>query len=174
MFRRDDADAEGIIVGGIKLAKQYTTFARGNLTNNEKDHPGLGFTVAYNGGNTGESTIYIYNKGISDIANGPGSNLVRQEFDRATRDALEVPDHLPGRKVTLIGRYGTGTPERGQEFLCAEFVLTDVSGSRRTFLYLTGASGNFVKIRVTLRTNDPSDPSARDFADALASQLWHR
>jgi hypothetical protein len=164
--------AEDIFVGAVKLAKQYTTFTRGNVTNNERENPGFGFTVAYNGGNTGESTIYIYNKGFSEIADGPGSNLVRQEFDQATRDVLAVADHMPGRRVALISRYGTVTPERGQAFLCAEFVLTDVSGSRRTFLYLTGASGNFVKIRVTLRTNDPTDPSARDFADALASQLW--
>ncbi len=47
----NEACAEGIVVGAGKLAKQYTTFTRGNVTNNERENPGFGFTVAYNGGN---------------------------------------------------------------------------------------------------------------------------
>jgi hypothetical protein len=81
---------------------------------------------------------------------------------------------LPGKKIALVDRYGTGSPERGREFLCYEFVLSDELGSRRTFLYVTGAASRFVKIRVTLRTNDAKDPAARNFADAVAGRLWRK
>jgi hypothetical protein len=47
-------------------------------------------------------------------------------------------------------------------------------GSRRTFLYVTGAANRFVKIRVTLRTNDAKDPAARNFADTVAGALWRK
>src|SRR5260221_8860269 len=116
--------AEDIIVGGVKLARQCAVFVRGAVTNNERENPGLGFTVAYNGDDTGESTVYIYNKWLSEISDGPESGLVRQEFDQATRDVLALSGQIPGRKVELIDRYGTGSPERGLQFLCAEFVLT--------------------------------------------------
>ena len=64
-----------------------------------------------------------------------------------------------------------GAPERGPEFLCAEFTILDGVGKRRTFLYLTAAKGQFVKLRVTLQTNDATDPTARNFADAFASRF---
>jgi hypothetical protein len=38
---------------------------------------------------------------------------------------------------------------------------------------MTAAKGQFVKLRVTLQTNDATDPTARNFADAFASRLWH-
>jgi len=49
-----------------------------------------------------------------------------------------------------------------------------VNASRRTFLYVTGAANRFVKVRVTLHTNDVRHPAARDFVDAIGSQLWRR
>jgi hypothetical protein len=85
---------------------------------------------------------------------------------------LALPGYVPSTTVKLVDRYGTGTPERGQEFLCAEFILTEVRDLRRSFLYLTGAGEKFLKIRVTLMTNDATSPEARNFADAVASGLW--
>jgi hypothetical protein len=95
------------------------------------------------------------------------------EFNQATHDVLSVGRPAAG-SVELASRYGTGAPERGKEFLCAEFMLRDDLGSRRTFLYVTGAAHKFLKIRVTLRTNDAADPTARNFADAVASSLWKK
>jgi hypothetical protein len=80
------------------------------------------------------------------------------EFKEVTREVLSRP--MAAEQIELVDRYGTGSPERGKEFLCAEFNLRDNYGSRLTFLYLTGAAGKFVKIRVTLRTNDPTDQTA--------------
>jgi hypothetical protein len=100
------------------------------------------------------------------------SRLVQEEFDRATQDVVDLHGSRPCTRLQLVGRYGVGAPDTGPTFLCAEFVLSDFNGSRRTFVYLTAASEKFVKVRITLRTNDVTDPTARNFADALASQLW--
>jgi hypothetical protein len=164
--------------GGLTLPNEdhleaaYAGFTRGKTINYERGHPGLGHSVAYRG-DQGEATIYIYTKGQSNIPDGPRSETVMLEFNEATSEVLSLAQSAGGR-IELVERYGTGSPERGEEFLCAEFNLTDNYGSRRTFLYLTGATGNFVKIRVTLRTNEPTDPTARNFADAVAGGLWGR
>ena len=168
-----DARAETISVGGITLEAKYAGFTIGHVTDNEKAHPGLGYTVAYHGGDRGEATIYIYTNGQKDIPDGPSSNTIMAEFNQATRDVLSVGRPVPG-SVELVSRYGTGTPERGMEFLCAEFVVKDDLGKRRTFFYVTGAAQNFLKIRVTLRTDEATDPTARNFADAVAIWLWKK
>jgi len=119
---------------------------------------------------SGRSHDLRLQQGQCDIPDGPISETVMAEFNQATREILSFGQSA-GRTIELVSRYGTGSPERGKELLCAEFILSDDSGSRRTFVYLTGAAGNFVKIRVTLRTNDATDPTARNFADAVASRL---
>jgi hypothetical protein len=166
----DDTSNGSILVGGIALDNAYAGFTLGKVTNNESEYPGYGFNVAYNGGQQGEATVYVYNKGQGNIGYGPLSSAVLSEFNQATREVLSLKESAD-RKIELVSRYGTGSPERGKEFLCAEFILSDGFGSRRTFVYITGVGGNFLKIRVTLRTNDEANPMARDFADAVAAGL---
>jgi hypothetical protein len=160
-------------VGGIALDNTYAGFTLGKITNNEREYPGYGFTVAYNGGHQGEATLYVYNKGQANIGDGPLSSAVLSEFNQATREVLSLGGRAD-RKIELVARYGTGSPERGKEFLCAEFILSDGFGSRRTFVYITGVGENFLKIRVTLRTNDEANPMARNFADAVAAGLGRK
>jgi hypothetical protein len=167
----DDARSERIWVNGVALDAAYAGFSRGKVIDNEKAHPGYGYTVAYRGGSRGEATIYVYRKRQREIPDGPISKTVMAEFNQVTREILSLGQSA-GRNIELVSRYGTGSPERGKEFLCAEFILSNETGSLRTFVYLTGAAGNFVKIRVTLRTNDAADPTARNLADAVASGLW--
>jgi len=167
------ARGESISVGGVALESAYAGFSRGNVTDNEKENPGYGYTVAYHGGNRGEATVYVYNKNQRKIPDGPTSEVVKAEFDRATDEVLSL-GALGGREIELVSRFWTVSAERGEEFLCADFVVSDSLGPRRTFVFMTGAGGNFVKIRVTLRTNDPTDPTARNFADAVASRLWRK
>ena len=78
-------------------------------------HPGYGVTVAYHGGERGEATVYVYNKGQQDIADGPSSETVRAEFDQATGEALQV-GQLTGKKTELVSQMA-GSPERGKEFV---------------------------------------------------------
>ncbi len=161
-------------IEGIRLSREHSGFVFQQQVDNEKEAPGLGFTFAYHDGEQGEATVYIYNKLQAEIPNGPMSQSVRKEFDQATQEIFALGKLIKDGQIDLVGRYGTGTPKTGPEFLCAEFILTDSVGSRRTFLYLSGAGSHFVKIRVTLKTNDATDPTARNFADSVASQLWNR
>lgn len=155
-------------VNGIELLRIYAGFEQGAITNNETNHTGLGYSVAYHGREKGEATIYIYGKTLTDIPDGPASPPTREEYEQAIAEVASIA----GRAIELIGTYVTGSPERGMEFLCAEFRLSDTKGTRRTFLYLTAAGGRFVKLRVTLRTDDETDATARNFADAVAIGLW--
>jgi hypothetical protein len=168
----DHARTESVAVGGITLEPAYAGFSRGKITDNEGGNPGYGYTVAYQG-SMGEATVYVYSKNEREIPDGPTSQVVMEEFNQATREVLLL-GQMTGAKIELVDRYGTGSPERGEEFLCAEFVLSDELGPRRTFLCVTGAANRFVKIRTTLRSNDASDPAARNFVDAVASRLWSK
>ena len=168
-----EQSSESITVEGIAWETAYAGFSRGKLTDHERDNPGFGYAIAYHGGGKGEATVYVYNKRQHDIPDGPNSEMARAEFSQATQEVF-LSAQMSGGKMELVSQCGTGSPDRGMEFLCAEFIKTDGLGSRLTFLYLTGYAKNFVKIRVTLRTNDAADPSARDFVDAVASRLWRR
>jgi hypothetical protein len=156
-------------IDGLILPVYCAGFEVGSVIDNELGNPGLGHTIAYHGGALGESAVYVYDRGLIDIPENPMSEIVRHEFAIAIQDVLSA--QTPDKRVTLIERYGTGSPDRGLEFLCAEFILTDEAGERRTLLYVTGAQSRFVKVRITLRTNDATDPTARNFVDALAATL---
>jgi hypothetical protein len=134
-------------VAGVMLNAEYAGFTQGKVIDKEKTHPGLG--VSNHGGERGEATIYVYNLGQKAIPDGPVSDVVRAEFDKTTREVFEVQQTAFGARVELVSQYGTGAPDRGKEFLCSEFIITDDRGSHRSFLYLTGANENFVKIRIT-------------------------
>jgi hypothetical protein len=164
-------NSERLLAGGIAWEADYVGFRRGDPIDNERMNPGLGVTIPYQRRDQGKATVYVYDKGRRDIPDNPMSEVVKDEFDLAARDVLSL-GQAKGTTVELVKRYGTGSPERGVEFLCAEFVLTDSSGTRRTFLYLTGCRRKFVKLRVTLGTNDATDPTAYNFAEAVASRLW--
>ena len=136
-------------------------------------HPGYGVTVAYHGGERGEATVYVYNKGQQDIADwtivGNGTGGVRPGDGRSLAGGT-----IDRQKDRACQPIWAGSPERGKEFLCSEIIVSDDLGTQRTFLYLSGASGSFVKIRVTLRTNDETDATARNFADSVARGLWKK
>ena len=121
-----DAEAREIEIRGGKLCAEYVGFIRGSVTDNGPIDPGLGFSITYRAGSRGESTVYLYDKGINGIPDGPMSQLVRQEFDRATKEVLYIGRQRPDTLIELVDRYGTGAPERGPEFLCAEFTILEV------------------------------------------------
>lgn len=159
-------------VQGISFPIEIAGFTRGEIIDNEVRTKGLGTTIAYGQPPFGKATIFVYDKGLRDISDGPDGQ-VREEFDIATQDVFSRAQIPGGPAIELVSRYGTGTPLTRREFLCAEFVQHSPNGQMRSFLYVTGAKVNFVKIRVTLATDDPRDPSARNFANAVAKVLWN-
>jgi len=166
-----DQPAEVIAVAGIKFPKQIGSFRQTRSIDNEARHPGMGVTLEYKAGPTGFANIYIYDRQMPSIPTNALDPIVRTEFDSATQGVVTLAG-MVNQTVELVGRYGTGTPTSRIEFLCAEFVNTTEGRRRRTFLYLTGAHGKFIKLRVTLATNDPKDLTARNFADAVARAVY--
>ncbi len=144
-------------------------FHRGQRTDNEQSHPGMGFTVAYASADA-QATIYLYNRGQSDIGTGPTGQAVLQEFQRAAGEVLALAQIANASPVRLLGRYATGHPATGPGFLCAEFLL-EGDQPHLSYLYLTGHDGNFLKVRVTTNSGDPGANSARQFADDLIEFL---
>src|SRR5689334_1496979 len=51
--------------------------------------PGLGHGIDYNGGSYGAS-IYVYDRGVSGIADGIASDVVLSEFARARSDIAAI------------------------------------------------------------------------------------
>lgn len=149
--------------------KNIAGFHRGQRTDNEPSHPGMGFTVAYAAADA-KATIYLYNRGQSDIGTGPTGQAVLQEFQRATEEVLALAQIADSSPVRLRGRYVTGNPATGPEFLCAEFLM-EGDQPHLSYLYLTGHGGKFLKARVTTDTSDPATNIARQFADDLAEFL---
>lgn len=168
---QDKAQQPSVIISGVKFETSIGPFELGNVINNESRGPGLGRTIAYHGGSYGEATVYVYDLQLTDIPDRSMSAIVRTEFDRATHDVFRVAQHT-GSEAKLLKRYGTGSPDRGHEFLCAEFQLIKDGISKRSFLYLTAANNNFVKIRISLPDKKYASKIARSFADQVASSLW--
>ena len=135
---------------GISFPTKIGVFEKGVVTNNELTHSGLGYTIAYGSASSGRATIFVYDNGLSDIPDGPMEPLVRGEFDQATRDVLNSSQYFKDRRFELVSRYGTGTPDTRREFLCSEFLEHSDGGTVRSFLYVSGAKGKFVKLRACL------------------------
>ena len=157
----------GLRLLGSDFPAKVNAFDRGRVTNFERQHPGLGYAIAYHGPGREEATVYVYDLGLSLIPEGPLNDAVKQAFGQASNDVAASYS-----TVELVGRYSTGSTRAGVEFLCAEFLITKSGLSKRSFLYLTGHNSKFVKIRVTLGTSDPTVATARKFADEIASVLW--
>lgn len=159
-------------IQGIVLQKRYGPFTLENIIDNEKQSPGMGYTIAFAAPKIGKATIFIYNKRINSIPNGPESESVISEFHNAARNIFHITTTLERNTIALIDQYITGTPERGPEFLCATFGIGH-NEKILSYLFITGAKNNFVKLRVTLNTDDIKVPTARYFAKDVALYLWN-
>lgn len=171
LMAHDKEQQSSITISGIKLETNIGPFELGKITDNERSNPGFGNTIAFHGRSYGEATVYVYDHQLPNIPDRPMSDVVRSEFDQATRDIFSLAEYSKS-EAKLLDRYGTGSPDRGHEFLCAEFLLIKDGISKRSFLYLTGTNNNFVKIRISLPDNENASKIARSFADQVASSLW--
>jgi hypothetical protein len=160
---------DAITLFGITFPEKIGPFFIGDTTNFESTNPGLGYSIAYKS-HFGAATIYIYDNGVSDIPNGPNGSEIMEQFENETLVVLNQPVAGDG-SIKLKERFGTGSPARGAGFLCAVFQVTDDTGSRLSYLYLTGYSGKLVKVRCSNYSQDPNGFTPRDFADEFAQQL---
>ena len=154
----------------IDLSPIYAGFAKFKVVNYDAEQPGLGYSIGYDGAEKGQATVYVYDLNLRSIPDGPESEIVRRHFEGAISDVTRNAQSTE-ESCVLLEKDWTGSPERGKEFLCAEFMLGNGASQRRSVLFLTAVGGKFLKARVTLRTTNMRDQTARHFADELAAGL---
>jgi hypothetical protein len=165
------AGAAELVLNGVRLATEYAGFVHreGSLRDFEKTHPGLGASVAYDLADKGVASVYVYSQRLTQIPDGVDSILTVGEFGRSSREVTEVAPSL-ARTAEFVGNCAVEI-SRATGFLCAEFIIRDRRGARRSFLYLTAASDRFIKLRITMDDDVPGDPRAHAFAAALGKGL---
>ncbi len=109
------------------------------LINNEPQNPGLGQTIAY-GAPGIKATVYVYDKGLSNIPKGVDSPIVRNEFKEAVIDMVKLNSELE-----LMG-----LSEESDTI-----ILQNVAqGGDQGFVAMMTHQGLFVKLRIT-HVRDP-------------------
>ena len=162
---------ESDVFYGVYLPRQVGEFTRDTAIDNEATNPGLGVTVPYSAPGL-KATVYVYDLGIPTIPEGPTSDITLRLFSRSVEDVHALATHGVYESVHLQEKYGTGSPARGQEFLCAQFEIKQ--GGRRldSYVFLTAHSSKFIKIRITVPPDSENNRRARAFADDIAVSLW--
>lgn len=156
---------------GIKFPQHLGQFVLGDIVNNEVTQKGSGFTIPYNAPAV-SATVYVYDKGIGPIPDRTTSEIVLVEFKHAIQELVYFIAEYQKNEIKLIDKYGTGSPQTGPEFFCAEFAVKANNLVHRTDLYLTGSRGHFVKIRLSHPPEATDFSSSRQFADEVARLLF--
>ncbi len=121
--------------------------------------PRLGIGYHYRDDAIAVCSLYIYNGGHSSITHGVNSEAVRKEFQRAKNDVIRAGELGRYKSVKeLKDRTRTISSESGNtEYLESSFSLIAKGASRVSYLFLTGVSGNFVKVRCTYVEDESSE-----------------
>lgn len=132
--------------------------------------PGLGHGIDYNGKTYGAS-IYVYDRGVSGIADGIGSDMVRSEFARAKSDIFAVQKQQNAPEPKLVGERKVSAA--GVEFLTATYRYTRGDLDTLSLVAMTGLRRHFVKVRVSTRASDGGEAQARldEFLQNVARML---
>lgn len=119
--------------------------------------PRLGWSIAYNDKKGVVITVYVYDQGVSEIADGIGDRIITDSFAAARQEI-----HTAMRK----GMYSDVQPRddgkatiEGMEILFARYFLVfakgQVAGLKAvSALYMFGARNQIIKIRATAPASD--------------------
>lgn len=142
-------------------------FARLGTTDYEARHPGLGHSVRYlHHDRTAYADVYVYDLGGGPVPDGVEAAAVRDQHARMLADVVLVY-RRQGRRIVAQGEVEGVAPG----LRCTAFSFADAEGRPGYSLAcLTGAGGQFVKVRLTGPANDEAIAAARRFAaDAVAA-----
>jgi len=161
---------EHIEARGMTFLKHYGTFELCEILNFEPEHPGLGCALQYFSKKEGKATIYVYNKGLGEIPNGPVSEIAKLELVLAGRDIVNKHSS-PGCSAEVVKAYGIGSPTNKYDFSCAEFLIRNETKSYLSILFITASNNNFVKVRVTPTDSAYAVDTAMNFIANVAPSL---
>jgi hypothetical protein len=132
--------------------------------------PKAGYSVPYNAPGF-VVTVYVYNRGLDKVPDGPKSDEVRSEMkglvealDLAKQKGLYKSVKEVGKEETVSFGKGKGAPSA----LRRRFEIERKEGPVLSEGYVTGYKNYFVKIRAS---HDPDDKTAPDKIAALLESL---
>jgi hypothetical protein len=134
------------------------------------DEPGLGYSLAYTKpGFT--ATVYVYNRGLKKVPDGPKSDEVKDEMKRLAdeidavtkRGVYKSFKELGKEEIVPLGK-GKGAPST----LRRRFEIERKDGTVLSEGYVTGFKNHFLKIRIS---HDPDDKGAPEKIEALLEAL---
>jgi hypothetical protein len=151
------ASAEYLVEeAGLRFPDQIGTASQ--VGGKRYPQPGLGHGIDYNGGSFGAS-IYVYDRGVSGIADGVGSDAVRSEFARARSDIFAIQKQQNGPEPQLVGERKVAVGNI--EFLTATYRYARNNVDTLSLVAMTGLRRNFIKVRVSTRASDGGEAQAR-------------
>ena len=166
--KRDDGGPGDVIRAGLTFPASLLDLKR--ISVRDYEEPGLGFGIGYQSP-TMTATVYVYDRSIRNIPTGIDSPQVRAEFDRAYTEVERAV-----RQGTYPSFNRLELRERGELLITPikfRFASVDLFGNGnviRSFLFVTGFRGAFLKARISA-VHAGGDAEAKNFMKALGEQL---
>jgi hypothetical protein len=137
---------------------------------------GLGYSVAYSTPAI-TVTLYVYNRNLNTIPDGPKSQIVQDELKQTTIDIDEAKrgghyksvKQVGGEEIVSLGKGRDAPTARRRQFL----VELTKNGEKLSDAYVTGYKDHFIKLRITydLEGKAESEKKIATLLDAIASAL---
>ena len=137
---------------GLSFPDQLGGMTRGEATEFEKDHPGLGVGILYRSPNPAiYADIYIYNLGIKSIPTGSNTKEIHDQWKQAEGDIYTLEKQGKYKSVKKLYEASTllGMDRNAPTALRADFSYASLGTKKLSYLYLLGYKNNFIKIRFT-------------------------
>lgn len=160
---------------GIVFPDQIATLKKqDSFKDFEKDRPGLGVSVGYNGPGI-TVTIYAYTMGLNEIPPDLDSNIFKAVYLHARRE-IEMAGELGSYsnvKQLRDDQTAWDSQENGVRSLHASYSLTQNGVDRLSHLYLTEHKNHFLKIRFTydLDNQEKNERVQKDFLKTFSEIL---
>lgn len=151
---------------GLVFPVQLAALAKGDVTDYESKHPGLGISVGYDRPGI-TATIYLYTLNLKSVPADLAAPVMQQHFKLAAGEVLRTgkAGTYADLKQTAEEEVDWGAPQQGTRALHAAFSFTVDSTARLSHLYLTSYRDYFLKVRFTYAV------SARTEAEAVLKEL---
>jgi hypothetical protein len=131
----------------IEFQDEIAGLRQVKISNFEEETPGLGVSVGYNG-EKDKLTVYIYNLGLSNIADNQDDELIKEHFKQTFSDVLKLHPAANIKNITNSNSQATA------RWYIASFEYEENSVEVNSYLLLTTYKNNFLKFRYTFPLAD--------------------
>jgi hypothetical protein len=159
---------------GMVFPDHLAGIDKGRITDHEKEHPGLGISIGYNGPRI-TATIYLYTMGMASVPENIDSPAFVAHFGQTAEDVFQA-----GRqglwnnvKKTSEDILFIGPPETDRKALCDAFSYSRNNDDLLSKLCLFSYRNHFVKIRFTYGKDIKikAEETFGKFVETLANEM---